>query len=144
MLTSETREAALSRLGRALADPTRCRILVALLDGVNYPGQLATKLGLTRSNVSNHLACLRGCGLVVAAYEGRQVRYELADPHLARALSEFVHVVLAVDTGEPCDDETPSGDAPEDAGVPCADEVVGRSDAAAAGAAVNDEVVADV
>jgi DNA-binding transcriptional ArsR family regulator len=107
MLTCETRESALARLGRALADPTRCRILVALLDDVHYPGQLATQLGLTRSNVSNHLACLRGCGLVVATYEGRQVHYALADSHLARALSELVQVVLAVDTEQPCvDDET--------------------------------------
>ncbi|WP_116101796.1 Cd(II)/Pb(II)-sensing metalloregulatory transcriptional regulator CmtR [Amycolatopsis thermalba] len=105
MLTCETRGAALARLVRALADPTRCRILVALLDGVRYPGRLAAELGLSRSNVSNHLACLRGCGLVVASYEGRQVRYELADPHLEKALSELVHVVLAVDTGEPCLDE---------------------------------------
>ncbi|PXY28980.1 transcriptional regulator [Prauserella sp. PE36] len=105
MLTCETRGAALARLGRALADPTRCRILVALLDGVSYPGKLAESLGLSRSNVSNHLACLRGCGLVVAAYEGRQVRYELADPHLARALGELVHVVLAVDTDKPCLDD---------------------------------------
>lgn len=102
MLTCETRGAALARLGRALADPTRCRILVALLDGVHYPGRLAGQLDLSRSNVSNHLACLRGCGLVVATYEGRQVRYELADPHLKKALGELVHVVLAVDPGEPC------------------------------------------
>ncbi|NUT97447.1 MAG: winged helix-turn-helix transcriptional regulator [Saccharothrix sp.] len=102
MLKCETREDALSRLGKALADPTRCRILVALLDGVSYPAQLADHLGLTRSNVSNHLACLRGCGLVVAAYEGRQVRYALADDHLARALNELVKVVLAVDTSEAC------------------------------------------
>ncbi|MBB3049793.1 DNA-binding transcriptional ArsR family regulator [Prauserella isguenensis] len=145
MLTSETREAALSRLGRALADPTRCRILVALLDGVNYPGQLATKLDLTRSNVSNHLACLRGCGLVVAAYEGRQVRYELADPHLARALREFVQVVLAVDTGEPCDAESPS--ASPDAGAPCVDEAAGREGVAGGAVtarAAHDEVAADV
>ncbi|HKS48566.1 MAG TPA: metalloregulator ArsR/SmtB family transcription factor [Amycolatopsis sp.] len=108
MLTCETRESALARLGRALADPTRCRILVALLDGVSYPGQLATKLGLTRSNVSNHLSCLRGCGLVVATYEGRQVRYALADPHLARALGELVQVVLAVDTAQPCMDDEPA------------------------------------
>ncbi len=94
MLTCETRESALARLGRALADPTRCRILVALLDGVCYPGQLAAQLGLTRSNVSNHLSCLRGCGLVIATYEGRQVRYALADPHLARALGELVQVVF--------------------------------------------------
>jgi len=41
---------------------------------------------------------MRGCGLVVATYEGRQVRYALADAHLARALSELAQVVLAVDT----------------------------------------------
>nr|WP_225954858.1 metalloregulator ArsR/SmtB family transcription factor [Kibdelosporangium phytohabitans] len=98
----ETRGDALARLGKALADPTRCRILVALLDGVSYPAQLADHLTLTRSNVSNHLSCLRGCGLVVATYEGRQVRYALADAHLARALRELVKVVLAVDTTEPC------------------------------------------
>lgn len=89
---------------RALADPTRCRILVALLDGVRYPAELAHTIGLTRSNVSNHLACLRGCGLVVASYEGRRVRYTLADPHLAHALGHLLKVVLAVDTIEPCVD----------------------------------------
>ena len=105
MLIWETRESALARLGRAVADPTRCRTLVALLDGVNYPGQLASRLGLTRSNVSNHLSCLRGCGLVVATYEGRQVRYALADAQLASALSELAQVVLAVDTDQRCVDD---------------------------------------
>jgi DNA-binding transcriptional ArsR family regulator len=110
VLKCETREDALARLGRALADPTRCRILIALLDGVSYPGQLAATLGLTRSNVSNHLSCLRGCGLVVATYEGRQVHYSLADAHLGRALTELVQVVLAVDTAQPCldDDDQPA------------------------------------
>lgn len=92
----------MNRLGRALADPTRCRILLALLDGPAYPGQLAATLGLTRPNVSNHLACARGCGLVVATAEGRQMRYELADAHLAHALRDLLDVVLAVDEGQPC------------------------------------------
>ncbi|MGH3094423.1 MAG: Cd(II)/Pb(II)-sensing metalloregulatory transcriptional regulator CmtR [Streptosporangiales bacterium] len=105
MLTSETREAALARIGRALADPTRCRLLLALLEGPGYPGQLAERLRLTRSNVSNHLACLRGCGLVVAVWQGRRTRYELADAHLARALGELVDVVLAVEPGPGCTDE---------------------------------------
>lgn len=112
MLTSETREAVLARLGRALADPTRCRILVRLLDGANYPGRLAEQLGLSRSNVSNHLSCLRGCGLVVATYEGRQVHYALADEHLAHALRELVQVVLAVDPTEACVDDQPADSAP--------------------------------
>ncbi|GAB2750747.1 Cd(II)/Pb(II)-sensing metalloregulatory transcriptional regulator CmtR [Salinifilum aidingensis] len=107
-MTGETRQDALVRVGRALADPTRCRILTALLDGTHYPGQLAEALGLSRSKVSNHLACLRGCGLVAATYQGRQVRYDLADAHLAEALRELVQVVLAVDTSEACLDEPPA------------------------------------
>lgn len=105
MWTSETQQDALARVGRALADPTRCRILTALLNGTNYPGRLADQLGLSRSKVSNHLACLRGCGLVVATYQGRQVRYELADAHLAEALRELVKVVLAVHPQPACADE---------------------------------------
>ena len=117
MLTCEARESALARVGRALADPTRCRILLALLDGVTYPGQIADHLGLTRSNVSNHLACLRGCGLVVATYEGRQVRYALADEHLSRALGELVKLVLAVDSAQPCVDGQVSANATTAAGA---------------------------
>ena len=94
MLTGETQDAALARVGRALADPTRCRLLVALLDGPGYPAQLAGALGLSRSNVSNHLACLRGCGLVHTAAEGRRVRYELADPRLAHALADLCAMVV--------------------------------------------------
>ena len=104
MLTGETRDVALARVGRALADPTRCRLLVALLDGPGYPAALAQVLGLSRSNVSNHLACLRGCGLVLASTEGRQTRYELADPHLRAALAELARVVLAVSPGDACAD----------------------------------------
>ncbi|WP_104199594.1 helix-turn-helix transcriptional regulator [Cryobacterium sp. Y29] len=106
MLTSTSRLAVLNRLGRALADPTRSRILLNLLDAPGYPGQLAERLRLTRSNVSNHLSCLRGCGIVVATPEGRSTRYEIADPHLTRALIALVDVVLAVDDGDACADDT--------------------------------------
>src|SRR5690606_40007563 len=95
----------MNRLGRALADPTRSRILLSLTEAPGYPAQLARDLDLTRTNVSNHLACLRGCGIVVATPEGRQTRYETADPHLTRAITLLVNTVLAVDDGEPCTDE---------------------------------------
>ena len=106
MLTSTSRLDVMNRLGRALADPTRSRILLSLLDAAGYPGQLAEELRLTRSNVSNHLSCLRGCGIVVATPEGRSTRYEIADPHLTRALVALVDVVLAVEDGDACVDET--------------------------------------
>lgn len=87
-----------------MADPTRSRILLTLLTGPSYPAVLSRDLGLSRSNVSNHLTCLRGCGIVVAEPEGRQTRYEIADPHLARALTALVDVALAVDESVPCMD----------------------------------------
>jgi DNA-binding transcriptional ArsR family regulator len=80
----------LQRIGKALVEPTRCEILLCLLDGPHYPTELAQHLGLTKANVSNHLACLRGCGLVVGVQEGRRVRYELSDPRLAHALHDLV------------------------------------------------------
>ncbi|WP_119697202.1 Cd(II)/Pb(II)-sensing metalloregulatory transcriptional regulator CmtR [Microbacterium halotolerans] len=104
MLTLTTRVDAMNRLGRAMADPTRSRILLELLSGPGYPARLARELGLTRTNVSNHLACLRGCGIVVAEPEGRQTRYEIADPHLTAALTALVDVTLAVDEHVPCID----------------------------------------
>jgi len=102
MLTIASRVDVMHRLGRAMADPTRARILLALLERPGHPAQLARDLELTRTNVSNHLACLRGCGIVVAEPEGRRTRYEMADPHLSAALTALVDVTLAVDEDAPC------------------------------------------
>jgi len=87
-----------------MSDPTRSRILLSLLQAPGHPAELARDLNLTRTNVSNHLACLRGCGIVIAEVRGRQTRYEIADPHLARALVALVDVTLAVDENAPCID----------------------------------------
>jgi DNA-binding transcriptional ArsR family regulator len=76
----------LARIGMALADPTRRRVLVHLTGGPGYPAEMAGEFGTTRANLSNHLACLRECGLVTATAEGRRVRYELADDRLAQGL----------------------------------------------------------
>jgi DNA-binding transcriptional ArsR family regulator len=89
-------ESALHRVGRAIADPTRCDILLCLLEGPHYPTELADHLGLTKANVSNHLACLRDCGLVIATPEGRRMRYELADPRLAHALQDLAAVATTL------------------------------------------------
>lgn len=85
----------LTRIGRALADPTRRRILVELLDSPAYPAELADAFGTTRANLSNHLTCLRDCGLVTATAEGRRVRYDLADPRLGDALRLLVSLDLS-------------------------------------------------
>lgn len=88
---------ALARFGHALSDPVRARLLLALREQPAYPADLAERLGTSRQNLSNHLACLRGCGLVVAVPEGRRSRYEIADPRIAHALGDLVGLVLAID-----------------------------------------------
>lgn len=102
MLTKRSQLDAMNRLGRAMTDQTRARILLSLIEKPGYPAQLARDLDLSRTNVSNHLACLRGCGIVVAESEGRQTRYEIADPHLSVALTALVDVTLAVHEDAPC------------------------------------------
>jgi len=92
-----THRDALSRFGCALSDPTRVEILLLLREGPGYPSDLAESIGVSRQILSNHLACLRGCGLVVAEPEGRRNRYELADSRIAAALDDLIGLVLTVD-----------------------------------------------
>ena len=67
---------------KTLASPRRLEILHRLADGPREVGRLATELGLSQPNVSQHLAVLRTAGLVEAEREGREVRYRLSDPNV--------------------------------------------------------------
>lgn len=84
----------LARFGYALSDPVRARVLLALRKDPSYPSELAELAGVSKQRLSNHLACLRNCGLVVAVPEGRRVRYELADRKLGDALTALLDVVV--------------------------------------------------
>ncbi|WP_093841567.1 ArsR/SmtB family transcription factor [Streptomyces aidingensis] len=109
MLTVASDIEVLARFGRALADPIRCRILLALRAAPAHPADLAGALGISRTRLSNHLACLRDCGLVVAVPVGRRSRYELADPRLGHALDDLRTAVVAVETDRSCPDAGEKG-----------------------------------
>jgi len=109
MLTLASELDALTRFGRALADPIRAQILVAIREAPAYPSDLAELLGVSRTRLSNHLACLRDCGIVVAVPEGRRTRYELADHRLAHALDDLRTAVVAVATDVTCADAAEKG-----------------------------------
>lgn len=73
---------------RGMADPSRLALLEALREGEKTVGTLVTETGLSQSNVSGHLACLKDCGLVDSRQEWRHVYYRLVDErveHLLRA-----------------------------------------------------------
>jgi ArsR family transcriptional regulator len=65
---------------KTLASPRRIQILHALAVSPVEVGRLARSLGASQPNVSQHLAVLRGAGLVEAERQGREVRYRLTDP----------------------------------------------------------------
>jgi DNA-binding transcriptional ArsR family regulator len=76
-----------ARLFHGLSDPTRLSILLALLGGERRVTDLVGAVGSSQSNVSNHLACLRECGLVVdRPAERRQVFYSIAHRELRDVL----------------------------------------------------------
>ena len=70
-----------------MSDPIRQTILLRLSRGPAYPTELAELVDTSRSNLSNHLSCLRGCGLVVAERQGRRMQYELVTSRLGEALA---------------------------------------------------------
>lgn len=75
-----------AKLFRGFADPSRLAILETLRAGECCVSDLVSATGLTQSNVSGHLTCLKDCGLVVSRQEGRYVYYRLAEPEVEAVL----------------------------------------------------------
>jgi DNA-binding transcriptional ArsR family regulator len=73
-------------LFRSLGDPARLMIVRRLAAGPARVTDLVAGLGLAQSTVSGHLACLRGCGLVVSEPAGRASVFRLAQPALGELL----------------------------------------------------------
>jgi DNA-binding transcriptional ArsR family regulator len=92
MSPTDQRQAAAS-LFHSLADPTRLAIVQHLAAGESRVTDLAVSLQLAQSTVSEHVACLRDCGLVGGRPQGRQTFYSLTRPELADML-EAAEVLL--------------------------------------------------
>jgi len=76
-----------AKLFRGFSDMSRLSLIEALRAGPLTVTALVERTGLTQSNVSNHLACLRDCGLVIASARGRYALYQLSDERVATLLS---------------------------------------------------------
>ena len=88
---------AMVRIGHALSDATRSHILLALRDGAMCPSDIGAHVGASKQSVSNHLACLRGCGLVTAERAGRHMHYRLAAPEVSHALGDLLALARILD-----------------------------------------------
>ncbi|MGI8551186.1 MAG: ArsR/SmtB family transcription factor [Dehalococcoidia bacterium] len=76
----------LATLFRGLADPARLSCLLALREHPRTVGDVVAVTGLSQSNVSKHLACLRDCGLAQCERSGRFMIYRLATPEVCDIL----------------------------------------------------------
>lgn len=83
----------LAAIGALIGDPSRARILDALMSGrALAAGELARAAGVSASTASEHLGRLRDGGLVAVVAQGRHRYYRLAGPDVAAALEALSHV----------------------------------------------------
>lgn len=78
---------------RALADPTRVRILHALSIAELCNGDLASVLGMSESAVSHQMRELRLMKIVSAEKRGRMVYFRLTDAHVRRIFADTLRHV---------------------------------------------------
>ena len=85
-----------AHLCKALAHPTRLLIIDELRDGQVSVGELAERLGLSPSNLSQHLGVLRDQRLVLSRRDGNVVYYRLRDQRVTEAFDLLREVLRRV------------------------------------------------
>ncbi len=83
-------------LCKALAHPVRLLVIDQLREGPQSVGELADRIGLSQSNLSQHLGILRAKRLVARRREGSNVYYQIRDPRLLRAFDLLREVLRDV------------------------------------------------
>lgn len=86
-------DADVASVAALIGEPTRARVLMALLDGRALPaGVLAAEAGVAASTASGHLAQLVAAGLLTVHRQGRARYYRLAGPAVAEALEALARI----------------------------------------------------
>jgi len=88
-----------SALLKALANPHRLMLVCQMVDGPRSVGDLAVRLGLRDSTVSQHLALLRRDGLVTATRDGQTIWYAIGSPEAKALLRTLYSLYCAPSRG---------------------------------------------
>ena len=110
---------------KLLADPTRLRILWALLHGEHSVSNLADHLGAQPSAVSQHLAKLRMVRLVRVRRDGNRMFYAAENAHVRRLVEEALFHADQVSGGRPDPADQVSGGPPDTDAEPPAGASIG-------------------
>jgi DNA-binding transcriptional ArsR family regulator len=93
-----TDAATLSNAFALLADPSRLRVVYALLEGgAMCVSDIAATVGLADSATSHQLAKLRSAGMVRSERQGREIWYQISDSHIRVLLDVAAEHYLGAD-----------------------------------------------
>jgi DNA-binding transcriptional ArsR family regulator len=84
-----------SQLLTAMANPKRLLILCNLLDAELNVSQIAERVDLGQSPLSQHLSKLRAWGLVKTRRDGQQINYTLASDEVRQVLTTLYNIYCA-------------------------------------------------
>ena len=84
----------LANLFEALSDPTRIRIISALIEGEIGVGDLVERIGLTKSAISHQLRGLRDKRIIRTRKQGRNVFVCIDDEHVVELFKRGLDHVL--------------------------------------------------
>lgn len=79
------------------SNKTRLQILECIMGEEKTVTQIINEIDGNQSSISQHLACLRGCGLIVSRQEGKYVYYKLRNEKIRTLLHMFDDVLIEVE-----------------------------------------------
>lgn len=92
------------KLIHAFSNPTRIQILELLKTESLHVSEIVVRLNGNQSNVSQHLACLKGCGLVEKQVVGKYAYYKITNEKIKTMLTLLDDIVSDIHTKlEACD-----------------------------------------
>lgn len=82
---------------RGFSDKTRLQILECIKDKEKTVSQIIDEIQGNQSNISQHLTCLKGCGIIVGRQEGKYVYYSLRNEQIKQFLGIMETVFMQVE-----------------------------------------------
>lgn len=90
------------KLIHGFSNKTRIQILECIKNQEKTVSQIIEEINGNQSNISQHLACLKGCGIIVGRNEGKYVYYSLRNQQIRDLLTMFDVVLEDVENDMAC------------------------------------------
>jgi DNA-binding transcriptional ArsR family regulator len=90
------------KLVHGFSNKIRLQILESIKDQEKTVSQIVEEINGSQSNTSQHLACLKGCGIIVGRNEGKYCYYSLRNQHIRDLLMMFDVVLEDVQNDVAC------------------------------------------